>query len=68
MLMQNFSCIVSGFVHPLVGHSLLHRDSGHGPSLSLHSLHAPPEIQSALEGEHKWEFDVIRLEKVTNKR
>eukprot|EP00794_Sanderia_malayensis_P009997 gene9997-11019_t len=49
------------------GH-LLHRDSGHAASLSLHSLHAPPEIQSALENEHLWGFDIIRLEKVTSKR
>jgi len=71
------SDLVDGLMHTrrrhsgdanIKGHNLLHRDSGHGPSLSLHSLHAPPEIQSALEGEHKWEFDVIRLEKVTNKR
>eukprot|EP00795_Rhopilema_esculentum_P005879 gene5879-11206_t len=68
--------LVDGLMHTRRRHSgdanikghVIHRDSGHGPSLSLHSLHAPPEIQSALEGEHKWQFDIIRLERVTNKR
>ena len=61
-------CAILGMIcSSSLGH-MIHRDSGHGPSLSLHSLHAPPEIQLALEGEHKWEFDIMRLEKVTNKR
>ena len=31
-------------------------------------MKAPPEIQRALDGEDKWAFNIINLEKVTNLR
>ncbi|XP_066916925.1 high affinity cAMP-specific and IBMX-insensitive 3',5'-cyclic phosphodiesterase 8B-like isoform X1 [Clytia hemisphaerica] len=31
-------------------------------------MKAPPDIQLALEGDDKWSFDIIKLEKVTQKR
>ena len=31
-------------------------------------MQAPPDIQKALERDNKWDFDIIKLEKVTNSR
>ena len=48
---------------------LLHRDSGQ--NLLLHSqilTQASPAIQQALLNDDKWDYDIIALEKVTNKR
>merc|ERR1719494_837248 len=52
------------------GH-LYHRDSGQGSSLLPH-IHritqGSPEIHAALQGDERWDYDIMKLEKVTNKR
>ena len=53
-----------------LGH-LYHRDSGQGSSLLPH-IHritqGSPEIHAALQGDERWDYDIMKLEKVTNKR
>ena len=48
---------------------LLHRDSGQ--NLLYHNqklAQASPAIQQALLGDDNWNYDIVSLEKVTNKR
>lgn len=62
--MCDVSFVIIGFVQ---------RDSNLSTSL-IHGqkvfqvTQAPPDIQEALQNDDKWEYDILKLERVSNKR
>ena len=39
-----------------------------GRNTPLHVTEAPPDILEALEGDALWDYDIVKLERVTNNR
>lgn len=59
-----FCCINPVFL--CTGNSL---NSGSLSSMvMIQSMQAPPDIQKALEGDDRWDFDILKLERISNKK